>query len=73
MLEDGTNALQLLEDFSLRWGGMRPLKVSSNFMDADTTLYLGVMSRLVIYLCLCNTMVEICVALVSFIHIIQER
>ena len=58
---------------SLRWGIIRPLRVSDNFPAADMTLSPGVMSGLVIYLCLWNTVADIRVALVSFIHIIHER
>ena len=72
MIEDGPDAIQLIEYFSLRWGGMQPLRVSANFPAAAMTLSLGVMSSLVIYLCFWNTVVEIRVALVFFIHIIHE-
>ena len=51
---------------------MQYLRVSSKFPSTDMTLSSGVMSGLVIYLCLWNTVDEICVALVSFIHIIHE-
>ena len=57
---------------SLRWGGMQPLIVSDKFPAAAMTLLSGVMSGLVIYLCLWNTAAKISVALVSFIHIIHE-
>ena len=56
----------------MRWGGMRPLRVSSNFPAAAMTLYLGVISGLAIYLCLWNTVAEIRLALVSFIHFIHD-
>ena len=52
---------------------MRPLRVSANLSAADMTRSLGVVSGLVIYLCLWNTVAEIPVVLVSFIHIIHER
>ena len=57
---------------SLRWVGMRPLSSYTNLPDSAMTWSLGVMSRLVMYLCLCHTVTNICVALVSFIHIIHE-
>ena len=52
---------------------MQPLRVYENFQAAAMTLSSDVMSKLVIYLCLWNTVAEICVALVSFIHIIHEQ
>ena len=59
--------------FSLRWGVMRTLRFSANFPAAGMTLSLDVMSGLVIYFCLWNTMPKICVDPVSFVHIIHER
>ena len=58
---------------SLGWGGMQPLIVPSNLPAAAMTQSSGVISRLVMYLCLWKTMAKIRVALVSFIHIIHER
>ena len=52
---------------------MRPLRVSTNLLAIDMILSMGVMSELVMYLCLWITVANICVALVSFIHIIHER
>ena len=72
-LEDGPDALQLFEVFSLRWGDMQPLRVSTNFPATAMTLSSVVMSGLVIYLCLWNTVAEIRVALLFSIHIIHER
>ena len=58
---------------SLRWVSMRPLRVSAKLTAAAMTLSSGVIYGLVMYLCLWNTVDKICVALVSFIHIIHER
>ena len=58
---------------SMRWGNMQPLRASANLLVAAMTRSSSVMSRLVIYLCLRNTVAEIRVDLVSFIHIIHER
>ena len=52
---------------------MRPLGVSANLPTAAMNLSLGGMYGLVVYLFLWNTVADICVALVSFIHIIHER
>ena len=52
---------------------MQPLRVSANLPAAAMTRFLGVMSGLVVYLCLWNTVAKICLALVYFIHIIHER
>ena len=50
---------------------MLPLIVSANLPDADMTLSSGLISGLGVYLCLWNTVAKICVAMVSFIHIIH--
>ena len=73
MLEYGPNALQLLEGFPLKGGGMQPLRAPANLPVAAMTWSSGVMSRLVMHLCLWNTVAKIRVTLVSFIHIIHER
>ena len=52
---------------------MHPLSLSANFPAAAMTWSSGVMSVLVVYLCLWNTVDEIRVALVSFIHIIHDQ
>ena len=52
---------------------MLPLRVSANVPAADMNIYSGVMSGLVIYLCLWKSVSYICVALVSSIQNIHER
>ena len=52
---------------------MRPLRSSANFPSDSMTWSSGVISGLVMYLCLWNTVADICVALVPFIHVIHDR
>ena len=54
------------------WDGIQPLSSSDKIPVAAMTRSSGVMSGLVMYLCLWNTVAYILVALVSFIHIIHE-
>ena len=51
---------------------MWPLSLSVNLPAAAITRYSRMTLGLVIYLCLWKTITKILVALVSFIHIIQE-
>ena len=57
---------------SLRSGDMQPLSLSANFPAAAMTRSSGMMSGLVMYLFLRNTVSNIRVALVYFIHIIHD-
>ena len=63
----------LLRYISLWWVDMQLLIVSVNLRAAAMTLSSGVMSRLVIYLYLWNTVAKLFVALVSFVHIIYKQ
>ena len=60
-------------DIFLSWSDMQPLISSANLPAAAMTWSSGVISGLVVCLCLWENVAKICIALVYSIHIIHDR